>query len=289
MGYDRLLEPLDIDDPVVFNTPWDEYELGGAPVWVKREDMSCPKPGPSFSKIRGLYKHLLSISKDTNQIGILDTIHSKAGWGTAYIGHLLGLEVYDFFPVYKSDRGAGKIREQQRVAASLGAILIPMRATAGYVLFPQARSMLADMTHGNGYMLPVGLKLSESVESTCREVVEFTPPELLTGSWVVSISSGTMAAGVMKGLAEVADPGLELILHMGYSRKVESASDYIESMAGVWWDNTYVVDEGYDYKDKVEHPCPFPCNPYYDLKAWKWLDDEIGILKPPVVFWNIGE
>jgi hypothetical protein len=47
-----------------------------------------------------------------------------------------------------------------------------------------------------------------------------------------------------------------------------------------------VVDEGYAYGDRVDVACPFPCDPYYDLKAWKWLtarEPREGIL-----FWNIG-
>jgi hypothetical protein len=32
---------------------------------------------------------------------------------------------------------------------------------------------------------------------------------------------------------------------------------------------------------------PFPMHPYYDLKAWRWLESGPR-LADPVLFWNIG-
>ena len=50
-----------------------------------------------------------------------------------------------------------------------------------------------------------------------------------------------------------------------------------------------LVDDGYAYKDKVgTDDIPFPCNEYYDAKAWRWLLSNIGMLEQPIVFWNIG-
>lgn len=50
-----------------------------------------------------------------------------------------------------------------------------------------------------------------------------------------------------------------------------------------------LIDEGYAYADQVEVPVPFPCNPYYDRKAWKWIMDNRGSLVGEIVLWNIGE
>ena len=49
-----------------------------------------------------------------------------------------------------------------------------------------------------------------------------------------------------------------------------------------------VIDYNYEYRYKEEVDCPFPCNPYYDRKAWKWLLDKLPKLKQPILFWNIG-
>lgn len=292
VGKYRLLDAVVNCDPVVSNTPFDIYQVNGYDVYVKREDMSCPFPGPQFSKIRGLYNHMKIIKQERGPIpvGILDTIHSKAGWGTAYIGNVLGMEIYDFYPIYKSTIGAGVLNHQQRMSSSLGAILVPLRATAGYILEPVAKQLLNQYTHGQGYMLPVGLKLNETVEATADEILDYTPDELLfDGSWIISSSSGTIAAGVWMALQE-ADSDAVLYCHSGYGRKYESVVNYIKHKSGYEVDDHLVfIDEAYQYKDRVDYSCPFPCNPYYDLKAWKWLNgQDMNRFKHPVVFWNIG-
>lgn len=287
----RLLDAVTQEEPVVDDTPFEIYQVNGYDVHVKREDLSCPLPGPQFSKIRGLYAYMQKLADaDCRSVGILDTIHSKAGWAVAYIGNLLGIEVYDFFPIYKSKVGQGVLSQQHQMAASLGAILVPLRAAAGYVLEPMAKKLLAQYTDGKGHMLPVGLKMEETIEATADEILNYTPDELLfDGSWVISSSSGTIASGVWLALQE-ANSDVALYCHSGYGRKYEKVVAYIETMSGYQVDGYFVyIDENYQYKDKVDFPCPFPCNPYYDLKAWKWLcEQDLSTFRQPIVFWNIG-
>ena len=42
------------------------------------------------------------------------------------------------------------------------------------------------------------------------------------------------------------------------------------------------------YSAAAEGDCPFPCNPYYDLKAWRHLVRNIEKYADPILFWNIG-
>jgi hypothetical protein len=42
------------------------------------------------------------------------------------------------------------------------------------------------------------------------------------------------------------------------------------------------------YSAAVDGECPFPCNPYYDLKAWRHLVTHLDAYRDPVLFWNIG-
>jgi hypothetical protein len=51
-----------------------------------------------------------------------------------------------------------------------------------------------------------------------------------------------------------------------------------------------IVDENYAYKDQArpgETP-PWPCNPYYDLKAFRWWLSVQESYDDAVLFWNIG-
>jgi len=277
---------------VVEGTPWEVYRVDGVPIHVKREDLSCPSPGPSFSKIRGVAAHIAKIKQDKGiiPIGVLDTVHSKAGWGVSYICNRLGMPCVDFYPVYKHERfedgAVALVRHNQVMAQKLGAELYSLPAGRSAILYHKAKKMCED---GGGYMMPNALKLKESVRETEKEVINYTPKKLVGGTWVISISSGTIAAGVIRGLAGMKRHSeLDVVVHMGYSRSLNAVSKYMHDIGGAWITNTDFVDEGFSYKDKIEYEVPFPCNPYYDLKAWRWTVEEIHTLRQPVIFWNIG-
>jgi hypothetical protein len=81
----------------------------------------------------------------------------------------------------------------------------------------------------------------------------------------------------------------KLVLHLGFSRSEKGLRRYVNSfLFGQPGFVVDVVDEGYAYADAVVSPVGFPCNAFYDLKAWKWLAENIGTLPGPVLFWNIG-
>jgi hypothetical protein len=54
------------------------------------------------------------------------------------------------------------------------------------------------------------------------------------------------------------------------------------------------IDEKYSYRDPVKGPwnrgidADFPINPYYDAKAWRWLQTNVSSLPKPTLFWNVG-
>lgn len=141
-------------------------------------------------------------------------------------------------------------------------------------------------------MMPNALKLDESVEETAKEV----PQDIGRFDWViVPASSGTIAAGVLRGIEDnlTAFQSKEptLILHLGYNRAHGEVRRYLIDKSGV--SSAYpieIIDERYAYKDqarKGETP-PWPCNLYYDLKAFRWWYEHCGDYLGEVLFWNIG-
>jgi hypothetical protein len=85
---------------------------------------------------------------------------------------------------------------------------------------------------------------------------------------------------------------------MGYDRSEEQIMTYLSEMVGCGFQDARItlVNEGYGYKDKArEGPTPpWPCSPYYDLKAFRWWmaeranggSDIAG--SGETLFWNIG-
>lgn len=279
------LKPNKIGHPAamcVAGTPLELYPEHS--LLVKREDLSCPG-GPNFSKTRGVWERVASRSEEI--IGVLDTGHSQGGWAVARACALLGKQCLLYYPVLKIDRG--QIRSQQLRARELGATLIPMRPHMSAVLWHQARKKAEGE---GGYMMPNALKLFESVEQTAAEVVR-TLPLLVKASpqtVLVSASSGTIAAGVVRGFRDTGI-GQHVIIHMGYSRSHETLRAYVESESGgLGGMRVSYIDEKYTYADKARSgPSPtFPCNEYYDLKAFRWWCAQGVVEHGSALFWNVG-
>lgn len=285
----------------VNNTPVEHYpELG---LYVKREDLCCPS-GPHFSKTRGVYAHVAERPEEI--IGVLDTAHSQGGWAVAAACKLLNKHCVVYYPVRKADQDTtigwdpiGKglwgdvLKPQQIAAQELGASLLPLQAGRSAVLYHQAKKDLWDETElGSSYMMPNALKLPEMVSETVAEFRRTKLPDVST--ILVSASSATIAAGVILG-AELSDWEGTIIVHMGYSRPDAAVRNYIRKMTGIGEliqkVSVRIVDEGYAYADVAKPgPAPsFPCNEFYDLKAFRWwLKTGRYTYHKRALFWNIG-
>lgn len=257
-------------------------------LFVKREDLACRKPGPQFSKTRGVFAHIERIARENPRVhtfAALDTYHSQAGHAVARACQILGLRSITFYPEYSKEPGH---RPPQARAAALGSKLIGLAAGMSAVLYHQAKKILGQLYDGNSYMMPNALKLPESVEETANEVGEDC---LDADAVIVPVSSGTIAAGVIRGFLN-ADRKPPFFLHLGYSRSHAELLSYIESKVGRKdLPPIQLIDEGYAYKDKAragETPS-FPCSPYYDLKALRWwLEKGRDLVGGKVLLWNIG-
>lgn len=270
------------------NTPVEHYpDLG---LFVKREDQACRDPGPQFSKTRGVFAHIAAkASLGFTTFGALDTYHSQAGHAVARACQILGLKAVVFYPEYKHEPGH---RPPQARAVALGAELVALKAGMSAVLFNTAKRQLRERYGIRGYMMPNALKLEESVAETAKEV---GPDCLDVDAVVVPISSGTIAAGVIRGFL-AANRRPHFFLHMGYTRSKDGIHDYLRSKVGeeIGTVPIELVNEGYEYKQQAKpgDTPPFPCSPYYDLKAFRWWQRggraKVGVNGRKVLLWNIG-
>lgn len=261
------------------NTPLEDYRKQYR-LWVKREDLSCPPPGPPFSKTRGVYAHLKN--RPEKVIGVLDTFHSQAGQGVARACQILKKKCINFFPKYKADT---ELREPQILSRKLGARLRPLQAGRSCILFHAARKETEAL---GGYMMPNALKLDESVTETAKEVPEGKKFDRV----IISASSGTIAAGVILGFSQNYERKYwpEFLVHLGYSRSHDQVYKYLRQKTGIEDLEVTLIDESYNYKDKAkdgETP-PWSCNEYYDLKAFRWWMHQPHRQSQSTLFWNIG-
>jgi len=274
----------------VENTPVEIHSIGSIPVWVKREDLAAVSPAPPFSKIRGLYTHLTKLkARGIKTIGYVETSISMAGWGAAWCCEDLGLKAVLFDPQYKETPKLLNFHRKQWKMFSPDIIPIPAgRARINYYV---GRKLLMDRYGPHAVMLDLGLPLKETVAETAAEWRR-TIPELPSqpGSIVINVGSGTICAGIVRGWRKGEG---KIIGVMGRSGNVRAKTKSIRRRAqrllnGLLGVPFQLEDPGWEYTEKSRFRTPFPCHPYYDKKAWEWLEKHIEEVPQPVLFWNIG-
>lgn len=279
--------------PLIHNTPVEDH-LARFGLLVKREDLSCAPPGPPFSKTRGVFAHIAARPERT--IGVLDTYHSQAGHAVAEACSLLGKQAVNFYPVRKAEIGQ-PIKSQQQAAQDIGmTVLHPLQAGRSAILYHQAKKELNRYDDGHGvYMMPNALKLPEMITETAAEVRSTLSRYPIPRDMpvIIAASSGTIAAGVMKGFDDLGmASNRTFIIHQGYDRPAGAILKYMSEMAQLSGPiyTTALINEGYSYGD-VAKPGPeplWPCNQYYDLKAFRWWMREGRSIYGQALLWNIG-
>lgn len=261
-------------------TPTERYTVLGRTVWVKREDLCAPPGAPHLAKMRGCV-HRLKMAADVGfrEVGCLDTRISVSAWATAYMAQQFGLHVVAFYPKCKDD--PDEVPWRQARAAELGAEPYALPGGRNGVVYGRAKAIMRER---GGYMMPMGLVLSESADAAMRQT-RTIPPEARGGDVVLSVGSGVMLAGVSAGLAVDSHAIYGVSCGMANARQRSRAERVIKAPLAK---NVHLLQSGYGYYDEAVARAPFPCNRFYDLKAWEWLVRNLDSLRDPILFWNIG-
>jgi 1-aminocyclopropane-1-carboxylate deaminase/D-cysteine desulfhydrase-like pyridoxal-dependent ACC family enzyme len=254
-------------------------------VYVKREDMCLDDENyPPFSKVRGLFRRIEKLKAEGyTTFGYTESAVSMAGWGVAYVCKKLDVKAVIYNPVYKHDDYRGKeILELHRIKwKEFGAIIKDIPASMVKVNYNICRKHLAEM-YPYSTMLPLGLPFEETIEETAQEYLSVKEEHK---SIVVCVGSGTITAGLLRATNK---PIYGIMSRTGSVDKMKSKIKIKSGMILDRGNNLHVIDPGWEYTEKSEAVCPFPSHPYYDLKAWQWLNENIQDLPQPVLFWNIG-
>jgi len=276
------------------DTPIERYELPGkGPVFVKREDLCCPDPGPPFSKIRGIYQGIAKLRDQGIEItGYSETKVSMASWGVAWACQQLGgIRLISFVPNYKTGLPPLLAAHRERWEA-LGGMTRLTKPNRGQIIHNRGKTELKREFGTKAVMLPMGLPFNETLEATAGQVLLAEPWSY--GSVTVAVGSGVICSGVLRGIAQkgVHAPVYGIaIRHYDHPQKKRQQ---ILERAGLFGGLLFpgfdfkFVNTNYEYLDFIEQDQPFPCNKYYDAKAWQWLVDNYDSLEKPILFWNIG-
>ena len=271
-------------------TPVEKHNINGIEFLVKREDLACPPPGPCFSKVRGLLSHMEKLKQTgIKTVGYVETAISMAGIGVAWVGRELRMEVIIYDPQYSLKHPARNVHEFHRQKwQEFGASIVPLRPFMTKVNYNIARKLLNEGPERE--MLPLGLPFQETVEETAKQVLMTNLSEIST--IVICVGSGTICSGVVKGIASLRNPpSVYGVMCRGGNRNQKEKR--IRERAGIEKNGLVnidlkIVNPGWEYIDREEIATPFPCNPYYDQKALRFLLDNYNRIRKLILFWNIG-
>jgi len=270
-----------------FITPVEQYSVNGHNILVKRDDlfMADSQPfSPPLAKLRGAFPLLQDLKRydHITRVAAFDTRISKAGQGIAFLCKELGLECLVGFPQLKGKEPS----ESQKIAGQLGAELCPLKAGRTAVCYYTFKKIAEQ----RGYlMMPLGLVCRQTVLAVAQEAAR-TLKELEQGgvkvkTIVVCTGTGTIATGIHLGAdAKVIGVSCGMSVAKQVQRMRELAFPKLLN-----WNFLELIEPEYEYYTALDtSKCPFPTSPYYDMKAYTWMLNNVDRLESPCMFWNIG-
>ncbi len=276
------------------STPVERYAISQGVVWVKREDLCTPPGMPPFSKLRGLCEYLNKrYRQGLRTVGYVETSISMAGWGVAAVANQLGMRCVIFDPQYKSsDRSDLKVLERHRAEWKLAhADIRQIQAGRAKVNWYQSKTIFEN-EFPDGELLPLGIPLKETISETAAEWRK-TMETFVPACTICCVGSGTIFSGLLQGWRDGEGVLIGVMSRKGsvpiMEEKCRNRSErfgLLSPASGI--PLMKIIDPDWEYTKPAETSCPFPCHPYYDLKAWLWLKQNLGELPKPILFWNIG-
>jgi len=262
-------------------TPIEEYSINGTDIFVKRDDLflaSAQPMVPALAKLRGARVVLQKMKEDgVKKVACYDTRISKSGQGIAFLCRELGLHCAVGFPKLKAQT---ELNEPQKKAKEMGAEVWSVQAgrTAPCYAAFKREALLQGYT-----VLPLGITFKE----TAQEVAKIAEAETKKfETIVVSTGTGTIACGIALGTkAKV----YGISCGMSIERQGKRVMKICDELGQLYPWNLQLVATDYEYYEALDtSSCPFPTSPYYDIKAYIWMLNNIEKLKEPVLFYNIG-
>jgi hypothetical protein len=109
---------------------------------------------------------------------------------------------------------------------------------------------------------------------------------------VVSSGSGVTLSGLMMGYYEdELDEFLPKTDKMVWTTCV-STENSIQKMlkkSGVDHLPINIRKSEFDFDNRLnDYNAPFPCNQFWDIKQWHWLENNIESIEGDILFWNVG-
>ena len=263
-------------------TPLELYHIKGREVWVKRDDlMGDGIILPPWGKLAALFELVKKYVDKSKPLVHLSVDGSWTAWALGAICEELGIEFYAAHPDSKkiSQEYLGLIKEMYPKTN-----LYPIRPNMMQIMY---NSLKKDAREKGWQMLPYAFDHDFYKDYLADRIQPYTNFDNL----VVSSGSGVTLSGLAKGYyREELKEFFPQVKKKIWTTCVSSVSSINKTLkkSGIPIPLNIRKSE-YLFEDRLEgYEAPFPCNQFWDIKQWKWLEENIDQMEGTILFWNIG-
>lgn len=264
------------------DTPLELYHIKGREVWVKRDDlMGDGTILPPWGKVAALYELVKKYIDKSKPLTHLSVDGSWTGWALAAICEELDIEFYVSYPDSKkiSQEYLGMLREMYPKVH-----LNPIRPNMMQIMYNSLRGQARE----NGWqMLPYAFDHDFYKDYLAERIQPYTHFDNL----VVSSGSGVTLSGLARGYyREELKEFFPSVTRKIWTTCVSSESSIKKTLkkSGIPISLNIRKSE-YLFENRLDgYEAPFPCNQFWDIKQWKWLEENIDQIEGTILFWNVG-
>ena len=263
-------------------TPLELYHIKGREVWVKRDDlMGDGIILPPWGKLAALFELVKKYVDKSKPLVHLSVDGSWTAWALGAICEELGIEFYAAHPDSKkiSQEYLGLIKEMYPKTN-----LYPIRPNMMQIMY---NSLKKDAREKGWQMLPYAFDHDFYKDYLADRIQPYANFDNL----VVSSGSGVTLSGLAKGYyREELKEFFPQVKKKIWTTCVSSVSSINKTLkkSGIPIPLNIRKSE-YLFEDRLDgYEAPFPCNQFWDIKQWKWLEENIDQLEGTILFWNIG-
>jgi|TARA_B110000902_G_C14242055_1_gene562839 hypothetical protein len=265
------------------DTPLEEFKIKGRSVWVKRDDLMGDGINlPPWGKMAAIYELVKKYVDPSKPLTHLSVDGSWSGWCLASVCEDLGIEFYYSHPNSKkiSKELLGEVKERYPECK-----FNPIRPNMMAIMY---NSLKKQAREDGWQMLPYAFDHDFYKDYMSDRIKPYKNFKNL----VVSSGSGVTLSGLAKGFFEE-----ELKEFFPQTNKTiyttcVSSENSIKKMLKRNGLNQLPIDirkSEFDFDNRMDdYTTPFPCNQFWDIKQWHWLEENIDSIDGDILFWNIG-
>jgi len=270
-------------DYIKTDIPVEVYNVKGRDVHVWRGDLMGDGYWlPRWSKVGAIYNLLEKYVDRNRPLTHMAVDGSWSGWTIAAFAEELGIEFYYSFPDSKK---FNRQIVEDTVKKYPNTKLNPVTPNMLQIMYNVLKNQVED---NDWQMLPYAFNHPWFLNYN----KELMKAEGNFDNLVVSSGSGVVLSGLLHGFYE---EELKEFFHPNLDRHVwTTCQSSIQSVEKIVRGNGIhipinIEKSEYEFDDRMDgYEAPFPCNQFWDLKQWKWLEDNIEKLEGTILFWNIG-